>query len=78
MLPEERRLKIVEKLFIDSSTTGYIFAEELLRRSFSSLNIITNSPALLDSIRGKRQHQTLQKRNDQRLLSCPLHVFDNK
>jgi DeoR/GlpR family transcriptional regulator of sugar metabolism len=42
-------------IFIDSSTTGYIFAEELLKRSFSSLNIITNSPALLDSIREKHR-----------------------
>jgi DeoR/GlpR family transcriptional regulator of sugar metabolism len=42
-------------IFIDSSTTGYVFALELLRRPFSSLNIITNSPSLLAAVREKHR-----------------------
>ena len=40
-------------IFVDSSTTGYIFAEELLTRSFSRLNVITNSPLLLNATQEK-------------------------
>jgi DeoR/GlpR family transcriptional regulator of sugar metabolism len=36
-------------IFIDSSTTAYIFALELMKRKFSHLNIITNSPAILNA-----------------------------
>jgi DeoR/GlpR family transcriptional regulator of sugar metabolism len=34
-------------IFIDSSTTCYIFALELMKRKFAHLNVITNSPAIL-------------------------------
>lgn len=34
-------------IFIDSSTTSYIFAKELFKVKFVDLNIITNSPAIL-------------------------------
>jgi DeoR/GlpR family transcriptional regulator of sugar metabolism len=36
-------------IFIDSSTTCYVFALELMKRKFVHLNIITNSPAILGS-----------------------------
>jgi DeoR/GlpR family transcriptional regulator of sugar metabolism len=42
-------------IFVDSSTTGYIFALELLKRSFSSLNIITNSPFLSAAVKEKHR-----------------------
>jgi DeoR/GlpR family transcriptional regulator of sugar metabolism len=38
-------------IFIDSSTTSYAFALELLKRKFLHLNIITNSPAILNAAR---------------------------
>jgi DeoR/GlpR family transcriptional regulator of sugar metabolism len=38
-------------IFIDSSTTAYTFALELMKKKFSHLNIITNSPAILNSAR---------------------------
>jgi DeoR family myo-inositol catabolism operon transcriptional repressor len=34
-------------IFLDSSTTVYIFARELLKKKFLDLNIITTSPAIL-------------------------------
>jgi DeoR/GlpR family transcriptional regulator of sugar metabolism len=34
-------------IFIDSSTTCYTFARELMKHHFSRLNIVTNSPAVL-------------------------------
>jgi len=34
-------------LFIDSSTTSYIFSKELFKEKFIDLTIITNSPAIL-------------------------------
>lgn len=34
-------------IFIDSSTTGYIFAKELFKERFADLNIVTISPAIL-------------------------------
>ena len=34
-------------IFLDSSTTVYIFARELLKKRFLDLNIITTSPAIL-------------------------------
>ena len=34
-------------IFIDSSTTSYIFTKELFKMKFVDLNIITNSPAIL-------------------------------
>lgn len=40
-------------IFIDSSTTGYIFARELMKRQFAHLNIITNSPSILNAAREK-------------------------
>ncbi|MDR1622988.1 MAG: DeoR/GlpR family DNA-binding transcription regulator [Synergistaceae bacterium] len=42
-------------IFIDSSTTGYVFATELLKRSCPSLNIITNSPSVLSMVREKHR-----------------------
>ena len=42
-------------IFIDSSTTTYVFTTELLRRSFPSLNIITNSPSILSIVREKHK-----------------------
>jgi DeoR/GlpR family transcriptional regulator of sugar metabolism len=36
-------------IFIDSSTTCYIFAMELLKRKFARLSIITTSPSILGS-----------------------------
>jgi DeoR/GlpR family transcriptional regulator of sugar metabolism len=38
-------------IFIDSSTTAYTFALELMKRKFAHLNVITNSPAILNSAR---------------------------
>ena len=37
-----------ETLFLDSSTSVFIFAQQLFKRRFSNLNIITNSPAIID------------------------------
>ena len=42
-----RLVKDDSTIFIDSSTTGYAFALELMKRHFSRLNIITNSPSVL-------------------------------
>jgi DeoR family glycerol-3-phosphate regulon repressor len=36
-------------IFVDSSTTAYTFALELMKRKFAHLNIITNSPAILNA-----------------------------
>jgi DeoR/GlpR family transcriptional regulator of sugar metabolism len=36
-------------IFVDSSTTSYVFVLELMKRKFAHLNIITNSPAILSS-----------------------------
>jgi DeoR/GlpR family transcriptional regulator of sugar metabolism len=35
-------------LFLDNSSTTYVFAKELFNLRFSELNIITNSPAIID------------------------------
>lgn len=34
-------------IFIDTSTTCYVFAKELIKKKFSDLTIITNSPAII-------------------------------
>ncbi len=34
-------------IFLDSSTTVYLFAKEIFRRDYVDLNIITNSPAII-------------------------------
>lgn len=53
----EKKLEIAKKalnyvddnstIFIDSSTTCYVFAKELFKEKFIDLNIITTSPAIL-------------------------------
>lgn len=53
----EKKLDIAKKavnyvndsttIFIDASTTCYIFAKELYKKQISDLNLVTNSPALL-------------------------------
>lgn len=53
----ENKVKIAKKaisfikessiVFLDSSTTVFIFSKEILKRKFIDLNIITNSPAII-------------------------------
>ena len=35
-------------IFLDSSTTVYVFAKEIFKRDYADLNIITNSPAIIN------------------------------
>lgn len=52
-LPAVELVRDASTIFVDSSSTCYIFARELLKRQFSRLNVITNSPALLHSAQEK-------------------------